>query len=291
MRTVGVLALFAALAASCSLVTDLSSLDGDAGDAGDGGVDGGDGSATDAIANDVQPTDASVSCPGYPLAFLCDDFADGWSPVWTKNEYGGASVSISGEQAVSPPTALLSQTPDAPDSGGSVLEYGAGLVYPRNGIATKHVRSSYDIYLDQVGDRSAAIGGVYLGTSMSTQYYGVVLYVNANGNKLIEDGLGDLSDGGGTSNAAASGFAIPLRTWTRIVLDVDFAAGTVSLAETDPATPPDASLPFVVAPTPIHPTLAGPSTFVFAGISYQTANPGQSNATRVFVDDVVFESL
>ena len=264
-----------AAAASCSLVTDLSPL---------GGVDG---SVSDAPVADAPPDDSGSSCPGYPLAFACDDFNDGFAPFWKPMLTDGATLAPSGVESVSPPLALLAQTPDAPDSG-SVVELSAGLEYDRIGVATKHVRSSYNLYLDELGDRSAAIGGVYLGTS--TQSYGLVMYVNQVTCKLLEDGTNDLPDGGGTGNELAS-FALPLQKWTRMVLDVDFAAGTVSLATTDPATPPDAALPYLVPPTTIHPTLTGPSTFVYAGITYQVANPGQNNATRVYMDDVVFESL
>jgi len=281
---VAALGAVGALAASCSIVTDLTSLGG-----GDASVS--DAPSGDAPAGDAQPTDSGASCPGYPLAFACDDFHDGFAPFWEASVYGGGSLSPSAAAFVSPPLALLAETPNAPDSGGGPLEYGASLEYDRIGVATQHVRSSYNLYLDELGDRSAAIGGVYLGTSPPSQTYGVVLYVNAITNALIEDGLNDQADGASTANSIASGFALPTQKWTRIVLDVDFAAGTASLAATDPATPPDAALPYLVPPTPIHATLAGPSTFVYAGISYQVASPGQINATRVYVDDVVFESL
>src|SRR6185312_1919567 len=87
--------LFVTLAVGCSLATDLSSL---------GGADGSasDAPTNDAPAGDGQPTDAGASCPGYPLAFLCDDFTDGFAPFWTQNVFGGGSASPSAAQSVSP---------------------------------------------------------------------------------------------------------------------------------------------------------------------------------------------
>jgi hypothetical protein len=281
-RIVWAWALAFAACASCSLLTDLSSLSPPDASKGDAFLD-----APPPL--DAPPSDAGVSCPGYPLAFLCDDFVDGYAPLWKQTVYGDAMLSLSGAQFVSPSQSLLSQTPDAPLT--STGLYAAALEYDVAGVGMKHVRSSYDLYIDELAIRSAGIGGVYVGTSSVTQNYGVLLYVSAGGNKLVEDGNVDLGDGGSTSYPLATGFALPFQSWTRIVVDVDFANSTVSLAATDPKTPPDASLPYLVPPTPIHPTLAGPNTFVYAGISFQTASAGENSATRIYVDDVVFESL
>src|SRR5690348_11386687 len=148
MRRVGALVLFTAFVASCSLATDLGSLGGP------------DGAASDALTDDAPPTDAGASCPGYPLAFACDDFADGFAPFWKQNVWGDAGISPSDAQYVSPPLALLAQTPNVPDSGSGPVQVAASLEYDRFGVGMKHVRSSYDLYLDQLGNRSAAIGGV-----------------------------------------------------------------------------------------------------------------------------------
>jgi hypothetical protein len=252
----------------------------DASRAGDARVDG---------AMDASPVDAGrdaggdrgiteAACPGYPDAIFCDDFDHGpFGARWTSESVLFGSVSASDAQVVSAPLALFAEI----DDGGSTGE-GLASLDLKFAQAFSRIRNSYDIYFDQIGARSAAIGSVYH-IAGSTSYFG--LYLFAHGGPTMEVVQeGSLPDGG--EEFLGTMFpGIPLRTWTRIILDVDFGALTFTLSR---ETPPGATPDVVIPSTPIEPTIAGTSSEVIGGIEYVVFP--ETTGWRVYVDNVVIET-
>jgi hypothetical protein len=278
--------LFAVAGASCSLVTNLDGLM-----PGDGGSDAmPDVVAPDVIASDVAQNETGVDagCPGHPTAIVCDDFdqgtlLQGWSST---NVTDGAVVALSDAQAWTTPNALLAMVPAVPLSQEYAFEASSSLVLDVPSALTK-VRSTFDVYFDAFGTHAAAIGGVYLVNGFRS--YGLTVVAHSNMIAVTEDGNGDLPDGG-SSDVEHPFAAIPAQTWTRLILDIDFAgsdAGGPSYTLTVESPPGTPATPF--APVPIGVTLTGASSQIVAGINW--TYPLSQNVWRVYVDDVIVETL
>ena len=264
----------------CSLLVNLDDLHG-------GGADGGgpDVVEPDQFAVDASDEDAGLRCDS-ASAIFCDDFDQGpFGAKWTKtNASPGATVALDDGGAAapipSPPFALSAATP--PTDGGASLSASLEL-----DLATTmhHVRSGYDLYIDALSLNSCAIGGLYQVDGV-TNAYGFSLLAKPGTTSLYIEGTNDLPDGGSTSDARTM-TPIPMQTWVRVVLDVDFDGGTLTLTiESPPGVPATPTFDHV----PIAPLATAPSMHLFAGIQYVYGfmpNP----ECRVYVDDVLLESL
>jgi hypothetical protein len=244
----------------------------DANDAGDAPVD----SPGDA------PTDAGpdVGCPGHPAAIFCDNFDDGpLGARWSSKSVTNGTLTLSTAQAQSSPYSLLA-TVD-PSDGGATGSSAALLL--EVGSAFPHVRSTYDVYIDKVGARSAALGSVYVNNGVN--HYGVYLIMRSDGGVAVqEDGI--LPDGGDLSPDYYLNPAIPRQSWTRVVLDVELGAkpNVTVMLEVPPFFAP--SKP-VLDHQAITPTVSGVTTTYYAGIEYDKS---ETLGWRFFIDNVVLEA-
>jgi hypothetical protein len=218
-------------------------------------------------------------CPGYADALLCDNFDQ--SPLgalWSQQSLVAGALTLSSAKAVSSPNALLSVI----NANGTSGEGSASLVYTAARTFSK-LRNSYDVYIDQVGQRSAAVGSIYLLDGL--RYYGVYLFVRGGGTAMdiAEDGI--IADGG--DNITLHSFSqFPLQTWIRVILEVDYGASpTLTLTLQDP--PGTAATPVLNA-IPIVPTITGTTMSAYAGIDY-VAFP-ETTGWQVYTDNVVIEA-
>jgi len=238
-----------------------------------------DGGASDAVAPLDGPTlaDGGGSCPGHPKALFCDDFDEGplgaaWGP-----QTGGISplLSLSDAMASSPPSSLFVAVPAA--EAGSV---GAALL--AQGLPTGPIlRSSFDVYLDQLTNRSAEIGSLY--QVDGTKQYDITLLANTAGMSIFEDTNFDAGASLGSPRTFSP--TIPLKTWTRVIFDVDYGAQTFSLTL---EIPPGTTASPVLDRIPIHPPLVGKSTALIAGVD--DIGPPRMAELRMYVDNVVLET-
>jgi hypothetical protein len=227
------------------------------------------------------PTDAPSSpCPGYPDAIVCDDFDDGpIGPPWTESVARG-SLSLSNAHALTAPTSLFSEIYD---EAGTAGEGNASLVF-QIPYAVEKIRSTFDVYFDQIGQRSAALGSVYANDGLLN--YEVAIFARGGGGELdlFEDGT--LADGGEFSLSHEFYPTVPLQKWMRLIMDIDFdAPATVTITlESPPGTP---ATPF--AAIPITPTNKVVTMSVIAGIEF-VVDP-ETVGWRTYVDDVLVEAL
>jgi hypothetical protein len=241
-----------------------------------------DGTARDAghdSGHDAGHDAAQPRCPGYTDALLCDNFDQ--SPLgalWNQQSLIAGALTLSSAKAFSPPNALLSVI----NPNGTSGEGSASLVYTAGQTFNK-VRNSYDVYIDQAGQRSAAIGSIYLLNGL--RYYGVYLFVHAGGTvmNIAEEGI--IADGG--DDTTLHSFPVfPLQTWIRVILEVDYGASpTVTLTLQDPPGTPATP---VLNAIPIVPTITGASMSAYAGIDY-VAFP-ETTGWQVYTDNVVLEA-
>jgi hypothetical protein len=229
---------------------------------------------------DASPDTAKVNCPGYPSAILCDNFDDGLDAGWSSTSLSAttASLGLSDAEVVSPPLSLFSVV----DPDGVTGEATAALVLDVPRTFGK-VRNSYDLYVDQIGSRSTAIGSIYLQDGM-TKYYGVYLFAHGapGAIALTEDGY--LSDGGEAVIVHDAGATLPVKAWMRIILEVDYAAPATATLTIE--IPPGASATPVVYP--ITPTITGVTTSVYGGLDYVVFP--EAIGWQIYVDNVVVET-
>jgi hypothetical protein len=237
----------------------------------DAGFDGG----------DAPTVDARSACPSDPDALLCDNFDEG--PLlgpWTIQSVAAGTLALSDAESVSPPSSLFAEITSA--DGGMTGEGSASLVFniPRT---YSRIRNSYDIYFDQMGARSAAIGSIYLIDGL--RYYEVTLFARGKmmGMDIFEDGI--QSDGGEITTPHPLTTPIPLDTWTRVILDIDFGPSpsfTLTL-ESPPGTPASPALDGSISPT-----ITGTTMSVYGGIEYVVFP--ETTGWRIYVDNVVVDT-
>lgn len=136
----------------------------------DGTSDGG-GDAADAEVD--QDADASEPltgfCATHPNAFLCDDFDRGtlskWDGVQTTN---GNTVVLSGAQSKTPPSSILVNTFDSPDSG-AVATCDKAALYKIFTLDFQEAELSFDIHPTSATGRSVA-AALFLSDLTSSSY-------------------------------------------------------------------------------------------------------------------------
>jgi hypothetical protein len=227
----------------------------------------------------TTPPDASPSlCDGDPIALLCDDFDDGpIGPPW-KTSISGATLTISETESWSPPSSLFSQIP--PDGGMTGVATASLIFNSPKGLG--RVRNSYDLYIDELGHHSIAVGSVY--ALDGPLNYEVALFVHGTGElDIIEDGV--LADGGEYTDKHEFLASVPVQAWIRVIMEVDFdAPATVNVTlETPPGSP---AMPLLDAA--ITPTNASVTTQVYAGIEYVVLP--EDTGWRLYVDNVLIEA-
>lgn len=241
----------------------------------DAGRDAGHDSGHDAGRDAAPP----LKCPGVPDALLCDDFDQApFGSLWNQKSIIAGTLGLSTSQVLSPPNALLSVINANQTSG----EGSASLVYTAPQAFSK-VRNSYDIYIEAAGQRSAAVGSIYLLNGL--RYYGVYLFVRGGGTAMdiAEDGI--ISDGG--ENVIFHSFPqFPLQTWIRVIMEVDYGSSptcTLTLEQ-----PPGTAASPVLNAIPITPTITGATMSAYAGIDYVVFP--ETTGWQIYVDNVLLEA-
>lgn len=195
-------------------------------------------------------------------------------------------LALSDAQASSPPLSLFTEIFSA--DGGMTGEGTSSLVFNVPRTFTK-IRNTYDVFFDQIGQRSAAIGSVMLLDGV--RYYDLSLFAHGVTTEtatsvvveVFEDG--SLSDGG-EAQVFHPVSSIPTHTWTRVILDVVYApTPTFTLTfEMPPGTPASPAVENV----PITPTIAGTTTSIYGGIEYVVFP--ETFGWRVYIDNVLIQA-
>jgi hypothetical protein len=239
------------------------------------------GLSADATSDGIAATDASDSgCPGYPQAIFCDSFDDGpLGAHWTNPFKDDGTLTLSDALSTSPPSSLaVDIAPSETDSAGAELTFDLP-------SAPQRLRSSFDVYFETLDNRSAVIGTISRRDGIHS--YDVGLVAGAGGMRIVEGD--DLLLDGGSFTAPHAFQRIALKTWTRVIIEVDYggsgAAPTLTLTlQQRPGIPATPALDHV----PITPTLVGRSTRFSAGVEYIAA--GRTAEVRMYIDNVVLET-
>jgi hypothetical protein len=247
------------------LFPDLGSLSGD--DA--GGSDATADVTTDAI-SDAGPTDAPLDVKKSPCAVqhtFCDDFDDGsLGATWDKTNNGAGGTLSQSTNAVSPPYAFQAQVP-----GGAGQPYALLQKYLSAG---QHVHYECDIII--IGAQS---------TKMELDYFDFAFkpsgYTTGNFNleRLNPGGAVEQISRATTADADTYNddtIGEELTSWKHLVVDIDFAKSTFTLA-VDGAT---------VDAMSMKPPLASAQSTLGVGITY---TGGLQSAWSVLIDNVVVD--
>lgn len=255
---------------ACSLLTDLGGLSSGATDAGDAGGD----VATPVDAAVSADADGAAEAGGRfcatlsPAPVLCEDF-DGDDPVssWTVDTKGAQSV-------VRVSTANVRSSPRALESivAAELPNYRAGAWRRSIAGVVNHARLSYSLFVAEppVGSYELALlRFTALDTNRSEFYL-----------SLRESGaiFGEQSTSPSLGRELALSLAVPIRRWTRVVIDLVLTAPTSMVVTIDGVEalrqPSMSAAPGVAS--------------VAAGITYANA---PTSSGHVFFDDLVFEVL
>lgn len=158
--------------------------------------------------------DASVNCPGHPDAIFCDPFTSlAILPPWmTTANNGGAVVEADASLVASVPTG---------GTNGTQAEANINAQFP---FPTGVFRTYVDIYLDAESNRGAYLDIITLQNGVHT--YDIQLFGRDDTTKIETDER--LDDGGFTTiSTPLPGYpTLPLRTWMRAILEVDYTNAT-----------------------------------------------------------------
>jgi len=263
------LVLLASLS-GCGLFPDLSLLSGEDAGGSDAMSDATSDVSTFDVTSDAPPSDAGLDVKKSPCSqphTFCDDFDDGsLGATWDKSDNTGGGILSQSTNAVSPPYAFQAQVPGGGGHPDAILqEYLA---------AAQHVHYECDIVI--MGSQSTNMEIDYFDFAFQPAGYS---YGNFNLEQLNPGAtLEEISRPTGADASAYNddNFNLVLSSWKHVVVDIDFAKSTFTLA-VDGVT---------IDAMSMKPVLASSVSTLGVGVTY---SGGLTAPWTVLIDNVVVD--
>jgi hypothetical protein len=170
--------------------------------------DGGDGESGERDADAGEPL--TGFCATHPTAFLCDDFDRGtlskWDGIQTTN---GNSLMLSNAQSKTPPSSVLVNMFDSPDSGPTATSCDKAALYKVFTLDFQEAELSFDIYPTAATGRNVA-ATLFMADIASGSYQ---IEVAVGTNAFIQE----VDTGLGTTQTSFAGDLVP-NSWTRVTI-------------------------------------------------------------------------